>query len=334
MRAVQVEEFGGPEVLVVRDLPEPEVGPGQALVEVAAANVMYLDTLVRGGWGLDYFPVTPPYVPGAGVAGRVVRIGPGVDPGWEGAAVVADTGHADGTPERPTLPVDGYAERAVVPESALVRVPEEVDPRAALALLHDGPTALALERAAGFGPSTTVLVAAAAGGAGTLAVQLARRAGARVIGAARGGAKLALVRELGAQETVDYSEPDWPERVRALTGGAGVDVVLDGAGGALGAAAFGTLADGGRFVGYGSAGGSFTEVDTEEAGRRGIEVLGLFDLKQADGDRQDALRMVLEMARMGRITPHVGLALPLERAAEAHAALEGRAVLGKALLIP
>uniref|UniRef100_UPI00157C9702 zinc-binding dehydrogenase n=1 Tax=Nocardiopsis dassonvillei TaxID=2014 RepID=UPI00157C9702 len=155
-----------------------------------------------------------------------------------------------------------------------------------------------------------------------------------VIGAARGGAKLALVRELGAQETVDYSEPGWPERVRALTGGTGVDVVLDGAGGALGAEAFGTLADGGRFVGYGSAGGSFTEVDTEEAGRRGIEVLGLFDLKQADGDRQDALRMVLEMARMGRITPHVGLALPLERAAEAHAALERRAVPGKALLVP
>jgi NADPH2:quinone reductase len=332
MRAIQVDEFGGPEVLVAREVPEPEAGPGQVLVEVAAASVMYLDTLVRGGWGLDYFPVAPPYVPGAGVAGRVARIGPGVDPGWEGTAVVTGTGHTDAVPGRPTLPVGGYAERVVVPESALVRIPEEVDPRAALALLHDGPTALALERAAGFRPSDTVLVAAAAGGAGTLAVQLARTAGARVIGAARGGAELALVRELGAQETVDYSEPGWQERVRELTGGAGVDVVLDGAGGALGEAAFAALADGGRFIGYGSAGGGFTEVDQEEAGRRGTEVLGLFDLEAADSDRQDALRLVLEMARLGRITPHVGLTLPLERAAEAHAALEGRAVPGKVLL--
>ncbi|PDP86365.1 NADPH:quinone reductase [Glycomyces fuscus] len=334
MRAVQVDEFGGPEVLVAREVPEPEAGPGQVLVEVAASNVMYLDTLVRGGWGLDYFPVSPPYVPGSGVAGRVVRIGSGVDPGWEGATVVTDTGHTDAVPGSPTLPVDGYAERVVVPESALVRVPEEVDPLAALALLHDGTTAMALERAAGFRPGGTVLVAAAAGGAGSLAVQLARTAGARVIGAARGEAKLALVRELGAQETVDYSEPGWQERVRELTGGTGVDVVLDGAGGALGEAAFETLADGGRFIGYGTAGGSFTEVDAEEAERRGIEVLGLFDLKEADGDGQDSLRLVLEMARLGRIAPHVGLTLPLERAAEAHTALEERTVLGKVLLVP
>ncbi|WP_017573831.1 zinc-binding dehydrogenase, partial [Nocardiopsis halotolerans] len=244
MRAVRVDAFGGPEVLVARDVPEPETGSGEVLVDVAASNVMYLDTLVRGGWGRDHFPVDPPYVPGAGVVGRVVRIGGGVDPGWRGATVVTDTGHTDTAPGRSTLPTGGYAERAVVPESALVRVPEEVDPKAALALLHDGPTALALERAAGFGPGTTVLVAAAAGGAGSLAVQLARTAGARVIGAARGEAKLALARELGAQETVDYSEPGWPERVRELTGGTGVDVALDGAGGALGEAAFTTVADG------------------------------------------------------------------------------------------
>lgn len=335
MRAVRVDAFGGPEVLVAREVPEPEAAPGEVLVEVTASNVMYLDTLVRGGRGREYFPVDPPYVPGAGVAGRVARIGDGVDPGWLGTAVVTDTGHTDAAPGRSTLPTGGYAERAVVPVSALVKVPEGVDPQAALALLHDGPTALALERAAVFGPDTTVLVAAAAGGAGSLAVQLARTAGARVIGAARGKAKLELARELGAREAVDYSEPGWPERVLELTGGAGVDVALDGAGGTLGEEAFSTVADGGRFVSYGSAGGRFAQVDAGEAERRGIGVLGLFDLEPGEHDAyRNALRRILERVRMGRITPHVGLILPLERADEAHSALEGRAVPGKVLLVP
>ncbi|WP_150243687.1 zinc-binding dehydrogenase [Nocardiopsis quinghaiensis] len=335
MRAVLVNGFGGPEVLVAREVPEPEVGPGQVLVEVGASNVMYLDTLVRSGWGQEYFPVAPPYVPGAGVVGRVAALGEGVDPGWTDAVVVTDTGHTDASEGRATLPVDGYAERTAVPVSALVRVPGEVDPKAALALLHDGPTALALERAAGFGPGSTVLVAAAAGGAGSLTVQLARAAGARVLAAARGGAKLALARELGAHEAVDYSRPGWEKRVLELTGGVGVDVALDGAGGALGEAAFGAVADGGRFIGYGTAGGRLSEVDTEEAGRRGVEVLGLFDLEaRGADDRRNALRRMLELTRRGGIAPHVGLALPLEQADRAHAALEGRTVLGKVLLVP
>ncbi|MFD6952189.1 NADPH:quinone reductase [Nocardiopsis sp. TSRI0078] len=335
MRAVVVDGFGGPEVLAAREVPEPEAGPGRVLVEVEASNVMYLDTLVRSGWGREYFPVAPPYVPGAGVAGRVSALGSGVDPDWADAVVVTDTGHTDTAEGRATLPVGGYAERVAVPESALVRVPEGVDPRTALALLHDGPTALALERAAGFVPGGTVLVTAAAGGAGSLAAQLARTAGARVVAAARGEAKLALARELGAHEAVDYSLPGWEGRVRELTGGTGVDVALDGAGGSLGDATFGAVADGGRFIGYGSAGGRFSEVDAEEAARRGVEVLGLFDLEVEDGDGgKDALRRMLEMLRRDRITPHVGPALPLEQAGRAHAALEERSVLGKVLLVP
>ncbi|MGW5878342.1 zinc-binding dehydrogenase [Nocardiopsis terrae] len=333
MRAVRVDEFGGPEVLVAREVPDPRPGPGQVLVEVTGANVMYLDTLIRSGRGTDHFPVAPPYVPGGGVSGRVVEAGPETDQAWLGAEVVGETGPPDGDGEA-SVPVNGYAERAVLRQDSLVGVPEGVGAHEALALMTDGATALLLERAARFTPDSWVLVLAATGGAGSLTVQLARLAGARVIGAARGPEKLALARELGAEEVVDYSEPDWLERVGKITGG-GADVVVDGAGGVLGTAAFAATADGGRFVSYGTPSGEFAEVDDAEAGRRGITALGLFDLEPADGTgKRDLTRLILEEARAGRIRPHVGLTLPLERAAEAHGALEGRRVLGKALLVP
>lgn len=332
MRAVRVDWFGGPEVLVAREVPEPEIRPDAVEIAVEAANVMYLEVLVRSGWGLDFFPVSPPYVPGSGVAGTVTRVGPGVDPSWTGARVVADTGEPDGAGTR--LPVGGYAERTVVPAADLARVPEGVDPRHALALLHDGPTALALARTAEYAPGQTVLVAAATGGAGSLSVQLARRAGARVIAAARGGAKLDLARALGAHEAVDYSLPGWTDRVMELTGGTGVDTALDGAGAALGEAAFTTVAEGGRFIGYGSAGGRFAEIEPARAREHKVRVFGLFDIKDEAGGRAHALEEALELARSGELVPHIGLTLPLEQAEEAHRALEERRVLGKVLLTP
>lgn len=325
MRAVRVDEFGGPEVLVTRELPDPEPGPGpgEVLVEVGAANVIYLDTLIRSGAAQGHFPQTPPYVPGGSVVGRVASVGPGADPAWTGAPVLTRTD--DG----------GYADRVTVPAEGLLRVPEELRPLDALALMVDGATAMMLERAARFTPDTWVLVLAATGGAGSLVVQLAGLAGARVVGAARGAEKLELARSLGAEEVVDYSRPDWLDRVRRITGGAGASVVVDGAGGELGSASFGAVADGGRFLSYGTAGGSFAEVDTAEAERRGITALGLNEMRARPGtDRSDLTRLALEEARAGHLRPHVGLILPLERAAEAHAALEGRRVLGKVLLVP
>ncbi|MEU0493690.1 zinc-binding dehydrogenase [Nocardiopsis sp. NPDC006139] len=331
MRAVRVERFGGPEVLVAREVPDPEVGPGSAEIAVGAANVMYLEVLVRSGWGRDYFPVVPPYTPGTGVAGTVTRVGPDVDPAWVGVRVVADTGDENGEGGR--LPVGGYAERAVVPADGLVRVPEGVDPRDALALLHDGPTALALARTAGYRAGQTVLVTAAAGGAGSLSVQLARRAGARVIAAARGGAKLDLARRLGAHEAVDYSLPGWTDRVLELSGG-GVDAALDGAGSSLGEAAFTTVAEGGTYINYGSAGGRFAEIEPARAREHKVRVFGLFDIKSEVEGGTDDLTRALELARAGELVPHIGLTLPLERADEAHRALEERRVLGKVLLTP
>lgn len=245
MRVAQATRFGGPEVLVASEAPDPAAGPGQVVVGVSVADVLFLETQLRSGWGGEYFAVEPPYVPGDGVAGEVISIGEGADPNWVGRHVV------DRTSE-----LDGYAERAVVPAEGLIQVPDELGLPEAAALLHNGPTALGLFENAGVRPQEWVLVTAAGGGLGILLVQLARAAGARVLAAARGGRKLDLSRELGAKVVVDYSEPGWPERVREANGGAGPQVVFDGVGGKIGGAAFGVTARGGRFSTHGAPRGA------------------------------------------------------------------------------
>src|SRR5260370_18257752 len=171
VRVVQAMRFGGPEVLMAAEVPDPVPGPGQVVIEVAVAPVLFLDTQIRRGAAQDWFPARPPYVPGVGVAGRGISGGEGVDGRWVGRRVVTD---ADG----------GYASRAIVREEQLIEVPGGVDLPVAAALLHDGRTALGLADAAALPPGAWVLVLSAAGGLGILLVQLARAAGAR---ASRGG---------------------------------------------------------------------------------------------------------------------------------------------------
>lgn len=268
--------------------PDPVAGPGQAVIRVSAADFMFLDTLIRSGWGQEFFAVQPPYVPGAGVAGEVISVGDGGDVDWVGREVIAGTGgrDRDGLSSAPT---GGYAERAVVPEGQLIGIPKGLEQREAVALLHDGPTALQLVDAAGVRAGEWVLVAVAAGGAGVLLVQLLRALGARVIGAARGARKLALVCELGAEAVVDYSEPGWTDRVRDTTGGRGADVILDGAGGPTGEQAFEAIASGGRFITYGSSSGEFAEIDAQQAANRRVRVIGLFDLPSLDSTARKKL---------------------------------------------
>ncbi|MGI9002568.1 MAG: zinc-binding dehydrogenase [Pseudonocardia sp.] len=332
MRAVQVTTFGGPEELVSTRVPDPVAGPGQVLIAVSTADVMFLDTLIRSGWGQDYFAVAPPYVPGAGVAGVVSSVGDGVDPAWIGRAVVTGTGERD-RDGRSTGPTGGYAERAVVPAAALIPIPEATAHREAVALLHDGPTALQLLDVADVHSGDWVLVTAAAGGAGVLLVQLLHARGTRVIGAARGARKLALVRELGAEAVLDYAEVGWTDRVRTTTGGRGVEVVLDGAGGQLGEQAFEAIAPGGRFITYGSSGGDFAEIDPQRAAKGGVRITGLLDLPSLDLEaRKTLIGQALAEAASGRIRPIIGQTFPLAQAGKAHAAIAARTTLGKTLL--
>jgi NADPH:quinone reductase len=324
MRAIRVLKFGGPEVLETVEVPDVVAGAGQVVVEVSIADVLFLDTQIRGGWG-EFFGLTPPYVPGNGVAGRVTSAGEGVDPGWVGRHVITHTGELGGH--------GGYAEQAVAAAQTLIPVPDGLDLSAAVALLHDGPTALALIEAARIQPGEWVLVTAAGGGLGILLVQLAHAAGARVVAAARGSRKLNLARELGTDAVVDYSEPGWAEQVRRATGGGGPDTVFDGAGGQIGLDAFGITAPGGQFSAHGAPAGGFAQIDLQEAARREVTVRGIEQAQFTPAELARLAEQALAAAASGRITPVIGQTFPLERAADAHTAIEAREVIGKTLLL-
>lgn len=227
-----------------------------------------------------------------------------------------------------------YAERVVAAEETLAPVPDGVSSRAAVALVHDGRTARILLEGTGAAKGERVLVTAAAGGLGLVLVQLARAAGAEVVGAARGESKLDLVRSMGAGAAVDYSAPDWPDRVRDAFGGSGPDAVYDGAGGSIGARAFAITRDGGRVSAHGAPGGGFADIAAEDAERRGIVVRGVEYAQPAAADSARLIGEVLADAAAGRLHTPVGAVFGLERAADAHALLESRAVLGKVLLAP
>jgi NADPH2:quinone reductase len=222
----------------------------------------------------------------------------------------------------------GYAERVVCPASRLIEVPDGVALRDAIALLADGRTALALARRSALRQGDTVLVEAAAGGVGTLLVQLARNAGARVVALAGQPRKLALARDLGADVTVDYSHDDWARQVRDAVGN--VDVVFDGVGGDIGLAAFGLLGVGGRFCPFGMASGSFAPVTPELAQARQVTVLA--GAAASPEEMMALVRTVLTEAAAGRIRPVIGQEFGLAAAADAHAAIEARTTIGKTLL--
>ena len=323
MLVIEVGEFGGPEVLVPRQAPDPAPGSGQAVVRVAAADVLFVDTLIRSGLAVDFFPVRPPYIPGNGVAGLVTATGDGADPSWAGRAVVARTGGNGGW--------GGYTEQAVVAAGDLIPVPDGMSLPEAGALLHDGATAESVLERAAVRSGESVLVTAAAGGMGVLLVQFARAVGARVIGAARGARKLEVVRAAGADLALDYSEPGWVKQVAEFTGGRGADVVFDGAGGALGGAAFEVTAAGGRFSAHGVSDGGFAAIGPGEPGRREITVHGIPQHEPAHLRRLAA--RALADAAAGRIEPVIGQTFPLGCAADAHAALAERTAIAKTLLL-
>lgn len=318
MLSVVMEEFGGPEVLRARQVEDPVPGRGQVLVDVAYASVTFVETQVRSGNGPFGRPALP-RVPGNGVGGRVAAVGPGVDPALAGTVVVTTTG-GEG----------GYAERALARAEEVVPVPPGVALRDAVALLADGRTALLLFRQAGVGPGEKVLVEAAAGGVGSLLVQLAVHAGARVVGAARGDRKAGLVASLGASP-VDYTEGDWLRRVGDAAGGGALDVVFDGVGGPIGTAAAGALRPGGRLSLYGMASGADATLDEDDLAARRIRTLGLF-AAPGPAETHPLIGEALRLAAAGTLRPVVGQVFPLAAAAEAHAAIEARATLGKTLL--
>lgn len=323
MRVVRVIEFGGPEHLHVGEAPDPVADAGQVVIDVEVAGVTFVETQIRRG--TDQWHELPhlPYVPGGLVAGLVTAVGAHVDPAWLGRSAIARTGETG-----------GFAEQALAAAEDLFAVPDGLAPAEAITLHSDGGTAMGLVENADVQRGEWVLVEAAAGGVGTLLAQLARAAGARVVGAARGAPKLTVLRELGLEAVVDYSEADWPDAVLEATDGAGADVVFDGVGGHIGRAAFDVTARGGRFSVHGAASGEATRIDPAEALAREVEVIGIEQLREFGPHLTRWAETILERAQEGLVRPVIGQTFPLDRAADAHAAMENRTAVGKTLVIP
>ena len=320
MKTIQVVRFGGPEVLEEREGPEPVAGPGEALVAVEAADILTLDAALRAGDGTDFFDLRPPYVPGGGVAGRVLATGGDEDAAWVGRRVVARLGQQG-----------ACAERAVAPVESLVEIPDGLSSADAAALVHDGLTARGLLEAAAVRAGERVLVTAAAGAMGVLLVQDLLRSGATVVGAVSGTAKRAVVGDLGAL-VVDYDDDGWAAEARELAGGP-FDVVLDGVGGAVGRAAFLVAADGGRFSAHGAPSGDFAAVGEDEAAARGITLRGIRDVWFAADDARRLTAGALADAAAGRLRVALTRPLPLHRAADAHRVVDERRTAGKTVLL-
>jgi NADPH:quinone reductase len=325
VRAIVLHEFGPAANLRWEEVEDPEPGPGQVRIAVAAAGVHLIDTTMRRGVQMGPMPLPDlPAVPGREVAGVVDALGPDTDGAWLGRRAVAHLGRATG----------GYAELAVREAAALHALPDGLAEDAAVAMIGTGRTAMAILDVARIEPGDVALVTAAAGGIGALLVQAARSAGATVVGAARGPAKVEQVRALGADVAVDYGVPRWPDDVRAALDGSAVTVALDGVGGELGRAALELLGPGGRLIVYGVASGAPTQLSVGDLFSRGLTVSAAIgpQIQRRPGGMRGLEEEALAAAAAGRLVPLVQR-FALADAAAAHAALAARATVGKAVLV-
>jgi len=323
MRAIQVTETGDPEVLRLTKLPDPEFGPGQLLVELAAAGVNYIDTYHRSG----AYPMPLPFIPGSEGAGTVTAVGP--DAG--GFAVGDLVGWA-------TSP-GSYAELAVVPTEQAVPVPQGVDAETAGGSLLQGMTAHYLTASVyAVQPGDTVLVHASAGGMGLLLTQLATTRGARVIGTVSTPEKERLAREAGAADVIRYDEvDDVAGEVRRLTGGDGVAAVYDGVGASTFDASLGSLRPRGMLALYGAASGPVPPVDPQRLNSAGSVFLTRPKLADYVATRDELTWRageVFDSIQNGSLRIRIGGRYSLAEAQRAHEDLQSRRTTGKLLLVP
>jgi putative PIG3 family NAD(P)H quinone oxidoreductase len=327
MHAVTIGEPGGPEVLGWAEVPDPVCGPGEVLVDVAAAAVNRADLLQRQG----HYPPPPgaSEVPGLECSGVVREVGEGV------------TGWAVGDEVCALLAGGGYAQRVAVPAGQLLPRPAGVELATAAALPEVTCTVWSnVFMLAGLRAGEVFLVHGGGSGIGTMAIQLAVRAGARVATTAGSPAKLAFCRELGAEIGVNYRESDFVEVVRRATGGHGADVVLDIMGAAYLARNIDVLATGGRLVGIGLQGGSRAELDLGTLMRKRASVAATTLRSRPPSGPGSKAEIVAAVrhdvwpdVERGVVRPVVDRRLPMSRAAEAHALLESGDHIGKVLLI-
>lgn len=322
MKAIVVRQYGGPEQLELTEIDIPTLGPGEAVVEVRAAGVNYIDTYHRTG----LYPADPPFVPGMEGAGVVTAIGPGV------------TEVAVGDRVAWAMTRGSYAQYAIVPAGRLIRLPEEISFDLAAAAMLQGMTAHYLTHSTyPLQPGDTALVHAAAGGTGLLVVQMAKMRGARVIGTTSTPEKAALARQHGCDEVILYTEQDFAAEVKRLTGGRGVDVVYDSVGAATFDRSLDSLRPRGMMVSFGNASGPVPPFSPLLLSQKGSLFLTRPTLAHYAATREEMLargRDVLDWVAAGRLKVQIYKIYPLAEAAQAHRDLEGRKTTGKLLLRP
>jgi len=319
MKAILCRAYGPAEQLTYEDVPSPEPGDGEVIVAVHAAGANFPDNLVVQGQYQIKRPL--PFVPGSELAGTVKTVGPGVSGFEPGDRVIGVPGWG------------GFAEEAPVEARKLIPLPDGVAMDAASALVVTyGTTHYALEDRAGLQPGETLLVLGAAGGTGIAAVELGKVMGARVIAAASTDEKLALCREHGADETVNYATEDLRERLRELTGGHGVDVVYDPVGGGYSEPALRAMAWKGRFLVIGFTAGEIPRLPVNLALLKGCSIVGVFygAFQDREPERFQALmRELLGWLSEGRIGPRITARYRLEETPRALIDLRERRAAGK-----
>lgn len=321
MKAIRVNENGGPEVLRYEETPEPQIGPAQALVELEVAGINYIDTYHRYG----LYPVPVPFTPGVEGAGTVLEVGSQVE------------GVRPGDRVSYAMTLGSYAQRAAVDASKLVLLPDEMDASVAATLMVQGLTAHYLAHGSyPLGQGDTALVHAAAGGVGLLLVQIAKRLGASVIGTVSTEAKAELAREAGADHVILYTEQDFQVEVERLTGGTGVNVVYDSVAKTTFERSLNCLRPRGYLVLFGQSSGPIGPFDPQILNQKGSLFLTRPSLNHYALTREELMGRADDLFRWyaeGGLKVRIGSTYPLAEAEAAHRALEGRKTTGKVLLL-
>ncbi len=322
MKAVRVHRPGGPEAMRLEEVERPAPGPGQALVRLEAIGINYIDVYHRSG----LYPLPTPFTPGSEAAGVVEAVGEGVTDVRPGDRVAY------------AMELGAYAEYAVVQAWKLVPLPPQLDARRGAAAMLQGTTAHYLTHATyPIRPGDTALVHAAAGGVGLLLVQLVRRRGGRVIGTVSTEAKARLARQAGADEVILYTQTDFVEETKRLTGGAGVEVVYDSVGKDTFERGFGVLKPRGYLVLYGQSSGPVGPLDISKTLATGSFFVTRPSLRHYVATREELLARagdVLRWIGSGELELRIERTYPLAEAARAHEDLEARRTTGKLLLLP
>ena len=324
MKAILCTQPGGPDDLTLADIPDPEAGPGQAIVKVAAAGLNFFDTLIIAG----KYQTKPafPFSPAAEFAGLVERIGPGVSNVRPGDRVLGYQGY-------------GCArERIAVTVETLAPMPDNLDfDRAAGLSVTYGTTIHALKDRGKLQAGETLAVLGAAGGVGLAAIEIGKLMGARVIACASSDEKCAFAKQHGADNTINYTTADLKEALKNATGGRGVDVIYDPVGGDYAESALRAIAWKGRFLVVGFAAGTIPKLPLNLALLKGCDIVGVY--WGAFTDKEPAaqaanMAQIVSWCADGKLSSHVHAVYPLAKTAQALKDIAARKIMGKAILHP